>query len=114
MTYLEKPDSELELLRTVLSRDHTLFTAQRQTTRPKGHVRVDCYASNGVGNPGLTRITSLVAGVLKYRRNRCGLIINNFEDVECNLLVVLSKKLKLDLKHEKLNSNNLCSPMLFF
>lgn len=110
----EKPDNELELLRTALSLDHTLFTVQRHTSRPKGHVRVDCYASKDVGSPGLTRITSLVAGVLNYRRNRCGLIINNKDDVDYNLLVELSNKLKLDLKHHKLNSNSQSCPMLFF
>jgi hypothetical protein len=110
----EKPDNELELLRMALSLDRTLFTVQRQTSRPKGHVRVDCYASKGIGSPGLTRITSLVAGVLKHRRNRCGLIVNNREDADYNLLVALSNKLKLDLKHERLNSNNRGGPALFF
>ncbi len=115
MSTPEKPDNELELLRAALSLDRTLFTVQRHTSRPpKGHIRVDCYASKGAGSPGLTRITSLVAGVLKYRRNRCGLIINNREDVDYNLLVTLSNKLKLDLKHERLNSNSHCCPILFF
>lgn len=114
MLHLEKPDNELELLRRALSLDHTLFTVQRHTSRPKGHIRVDCYASMAAGGPGLTRITRLVAGVLKYRRNCCGLIVNNREDVDYNLLVALSNKLKLDLKHERLNSHSHCCPILFF
>ncbi len=114
MSNLKKPDNELELLRTALSLDHTLFTVQRHTSRPKGLIRVDCYASKSAGSPSLTRITSLVAGVLNYRRNRCGLIINNKDDFDYNLLVALSNKLKLDLKHQSLNSNNQCCPMLYF
>lgn len=114
MLHLEKPDNELELLRKALSRDHTLFTVQRHTSRPKGRIRVDCYASMAADSPGLTKITSLVSGVLRYRRNRCGLIIDCKEDVEYSLLVALSSKLKLDLKHERLNSNSRCCPILFF
>lgn len=110
----EKPDGELELLRTALSLDHTLFTVQRHTSRPKGYVRVDFYASKAAGGPGLTRITSLVAGVLKYRRSRCGLILNDREDVDYDVLAALSSKLKLDLKHERLNSNSRSCPVLFF
>lgn len=110
----EKPNGELELLRTALSLDHTLFTVQRHTSRPKGYVRVDFYASKAVGGPGLTRITSLVAGVLKYRRNRCGLIINDRGDVDYDLLAALSNKLKLDLKHQRLNSKSRSCPVLFF
>ena len=114
MTHLEKPDKELELLRTALSMDHTLFTVQRHTSRPKGCIRVDCFASKGADSLGLTRITSLVAGVLKYHRNVSGLPMRHREDVDRNLVVELSKKLKLDLKHEKLNSNNHCCSMLFY
>lgn len=114
MTHLEKSGNELELLRTALSLDHTLFTVQRSTARPKGHVRVDCFASKGAGSLGLTRITSLVAGVLKYHRNVSGLTMSNSDDADRNLVVALSKKLELDLKHERLNSNNHCCSMLFF
>jgi len=95
--------NELELLRTTLSLDHTLFTVQRHTSRPKGGIRVECFASKGASNPGLTRITSLVAGVLKYHRNGHGLTVCNREDAGHNLVVALSKKLELDLKHERLN-----------
>jgi len=102
MSHLEKPDNELEFLRTALSLDHTLFTVQRHTSRPKGSIRVDCFASKGA-SPGLMRITSLVAGVLKYHRNGRGLTINNGEGVDRNLVAALSKKLELDLKHERLN-----------
>ena len=94
--------NELKLLRTALSLDHTLFTVQRHTSRPKGSIRVECFASKGA-SMGLTRITNLVAGVLNYRRNPRGLTINNREDVDRNLLVALSKKLELDLKHERLH-----------
>lgn len=114
MIFLEKSDSELELLRTALSLDRTLFTVQRNTSRPKGHVRVDCFASKGAGSLGLTRITGLVAGVLKYHRNVSGLTMSNREDIDQNLVVTLSKKLELDLKHERLNSNNRCRSTLFF
>ena len=103
MTHLEQPDNELELLRTALSLDHALFTAQRHTSRPKGSIQADCFASKGASSPGLMRITSLVAGVLKYHRNGHGLTICNREDADRNLVVVLSKKLELDLKHERLN-----------
>ena len=103
MTHLEKPGNELELLRTTLSLDHTLFTVQRHTSRPKGRIRVECFASKGASSPGLTRITSLVAGVLKCHRNGRGLTICNREDVSHNLVVALSQKLELDLKHERLN-----------
>jgi hypothetical protein len=114
MSHLEKPDNELELLRTALSLDHTLFTVQRHTSRPKDCIYMDCFASKGAGSLGLTRITSLVAGVLKYHRNVRGLTMSNRKDVDRNLVVALSKKLELDLKHERLNSNNYCYPMLFF
>lgn len=103
MPHLEQPDNELELLRTALSLDHTLFTVQRHTSRPKGSIRVDCFVSRGPSSPGLMRITSLVAGVLKYHRNGRGLTINNGEGVDHNLVAALSKKLEFDLKHERLN-----------
>ena len=102
MIHPEKPDNKLEFLRTVLSQDQTLFTAHRRASRPKGHIRVDCFASKGENSPGLTRITPLVAGVLKHR-NGSGLTINNGENVVRNLVAALSKKLNLDLKHESLN-----------
>ena len=93
---------ELKLLRTVLSTDRTLFTVQRNTSRPYyDGVRVDCFASKGAGSPGLMRITNLVAGVLNYRRSIRGLTISNGEDIGRNLVAVLSKKLELDLKHER-------------
>lgn len=93
---------ELKLLRTVLSLDHTLFTVQRNASRPHyENIRVDCFASKGAGNPGLVRITNLVAGVLNYRRSIRGLTINNGEDVGRNLVAALSKKLDLNLKHER-------------
>lgn len=114
MSNPEIPDNELELLRSALSLDHTLFTIQRLTSRPKGHVRIDCYASRGADIPGLTRITSLVAGVLKYKRNVSGLTMSKSDDVDRNLVFALSKKLELDLKHESLNSNSHCRPILFF
>jgi len=114
MSHSEKSGNELELLRTALSLDHTLFTVQRHTSRPKGHVRVDCFASKGAGNSGLTRITGLVAGVLKYHRNVSGLTMSNGDDVDRNLVVALSRKLELDLKHERLNSDNHYCSMLFF
>ena len=103
MTHLEHSDNELELLRAALSLDRTLFTVQRHTSRPKDRIRVDCFASKGPSSPGLMRITSLVAGVLKYHRNGRGLTICNREDAGRNLVVALSKKLELDLKHERLN-----------
>lgn len=93
--------NELKLLRTALSLDHTLFTVQRHTSRPNASIRVECFASRGASSPGLVRITGLVAGVLKYRRNVCGLTMNNREDVGHNLVIALSKKLELDLKHER-------------
>lgn len=93
--------NELKLLRTVLSLDHTLFTVQRHTSRPKASIRVDCFASKGASSPGLMRITGLVAGVLNYRRNPCGLTMSSREDIG-HLVVALSKKLELDLKHERL------------
>lgn len=93
--------NELKLLRTVLSLDHTLFTVQRHTSRPKASIRVDCFASKEASSPGLMRITGLVAGVLNYRRNPLGLTMSNREDVG-HLVVALSKKLELDLKHERL------------
>lgn len=114
MSCLEKNDNELELLRAALSLDHTLFTVQRYTSRPKGHIRVDCFASRGADSLGLTRITRLVASVLNYHRNVRGLTMSNREDVDRNLVVALSQKLKLDLKHESLNSNKYSSPMAFF
>lgn len=114
MSYLEKPSSELDLLRTALSLDHTLFTTQRLTSRPKGRIRVDCFASKGMDNTGLTRITSLVAGVLKYNRNASGLTMSNSDDVDLNLVVALSKKLELNLKHERLSSKDHCCSMLLF
>lgn len=112
MPEFEKSGNKLELLRTALSRDRTLFT--RQTSRPRGQVRVDFFASKEAGSSGLTRITGLVAGVLKYRRNVSGLPVNNGDDVDRNFVVALSKKLELDLKHERLNSKNHCCPTLFF
>jgi len=93
--------NELKLLHTALSLDHTLFTVQRHATRPKASIRVDCFASKGTSSPGLMRITSLVASVLNYRRNPLGLTMSNREDVG-QLVVALSKKLELDLKHERL------------
>lgn len=105
---------ELELLRTALSLDQTLFTVQRHTTRPKGSIRVDCFASKGEGNPGLIRITNLVADALKYHRNGRSLTMSNKENIDRNLVAELSNKLELDLKHERLNSNNHCYRMLFF
>lgn len=93
--------NELKLLRTVLSLDHTLFTVHRHSSRPNAGIRVDCFASKGANSPGLVRITGLVAGALNYRRNLRGLAINNREDVDRNLVVALSKKLELDLKHER-------------
>ncbi|MBI5436068.1 MAG: hypothetical protein HY937_03010 [Nitrosomonadales bacterium] len=92
---------ELKLLRAFLELDQTLFTVQRHASRSNDGIRVDCFASKGEGNPGLVRITSLVAGVLKYRRNVCGLTMSNRENVGHNLVVALSKKLELDLKHER-------------
>lgn len=92
---------EMELLRTALSLDHTLFTVQRHTSQPNDSIRVDCFASKGADNPGLVRITDLVAGVLKHRRSVRGLTMNNREDVGRNLVAALSKKLELDLKHER-------------
>ena len=103
MTHLEQPDNELELLRTALSLDHTLFTVQRRKSRPKGSIMVDCFASKGASSPGLMRVTSLVARVLKYHRNGRGLTICNRDDASRDLVVALSKKLELDLKHERLN-----------
>ena len=90
--------NELKLLRSVLSMDHTLFTVQRHALRPNASTRVDCFASKEVG-PGLMRITNLVAGVLKYRRNPRGLTINNRDDIDRSLVAALSKKLELDLRH---------------
>lgn len=95
---------ELKLLRTVLSLDQTLYTVQRNASRScYDSIRVECFASKGAGSPGLMRITSLVAGVLNYRRSTRGLAINNGEDVGCNLVAALSKKLELDLKHERVS-----------
>lgn len=94
--------NELKLLRTALSLDHTLFTVQRNASRPYyDSIRVDCFASKGANSPGLVRITNLVAGVLNYRRSIRGLTINNGEDIDHNLVAALSKKLELDLKHER-------------
>jgi len=93
---------ELELLRTALLRDRTLFTVQRNASRSNDDsIRVDCFASKEAGSPGLMRITDLVAGVLKYRITPRGLTINNKEDVDLHLVAALSKKLGLDLKHER-------------
>lgn len=114
MTHLEKPGNELELLRTALSLDQILFTVQRNKSRPRDSIRVDCFASKGAGSPGLTRITNLVAGALKYHRNGRGLTMSNSEDVGHKLATALSNKLELDLKHEKLNLNSRCNHMLFF
>ena len=113
MSHLEKSGNKLELLRTVLSLDHTLFTVQRHATRPKGQVRVECFASKGAGSTGLTRITSLMADVLKYHRNVSGLPMSSSDDADLNLVVALSKKLEFDLKHKRLNSNNYCCSKLF-
>lgn len=110
MHHFKNSDSELELLRAALSLDQTLFTVQQHTSRPKGYVRVDCFASRGVNSSGLTRITK----VLKYHQNIRRLTVSNSEDVDRHLLVVLSRKLEFDLKHERLNSNKYCSPMTFF
>ncbi len=94
---------ELKLLRTALSLNQTLFTIQRNSKRHNtSSIRVDCYASNNAGSPGLKRITCLVADVLKYRRGPCGLILNIGEDIDRNLVATLSKKLDLDLKHERM------------
>lgn len=114
MSNPEKSDNELELLRTALSLDRTLFTVQRHTSRPKGYVRVDCYVSKGTDSPGLTRITGLVAGVLEYKKNVSGLTMSKSDDVDRNLVAALSEKLELDIKHERLNSNNSSRPVLFF
>ena len=92
---------ELELLRTALTLNHTLFTVQRHTPRSDTSIRVDCFASKGSDSPGLMRITGLVAGVLKYRRNLRGLTMSSREDVSRTLVAALSKKLELDLKHER-------------
>lgn len=94
---------ELKLLRTVLALDQTLFTVQRNVSRSNDGIRVDCFVSKGAGNPGLVRITGLVAGVLKHRRNIRGLTMCNREDVGHNLVVALSQKLDLDLKHERVS-----------
>lgn len=93
--------SKLKLLRTVLSQDRTLFTVYRNTSRSCDSIRVDCFASKGAGSPGLVRITGLVADVLKYRCSTRGLAMSNREDVNRNLVAALSKKLELDLKHER-------------
>ena len=114
MTHPEKSVNELEFLRTALAQDQILFTVQRHTSRPKGHIRVDCFASKGASSPGLMRITGLVAGVLKRHRNGRGLTMSNKDDVGRNLVDALSDKLELDLKHERLNSSNRGCPMLFF
>lgn len=106
--------NELELLRTALSLDCTLFTVQRHSSRPKGSIRVDCFVSQGASCPGLIRITNLVASVLKYHRNGHGLALNDREGVDRNLVAALSNKLELDIKHERLNSKNHCYPKLFF
>lgn len=96
-------NNELELLRTALSRDRILFTVQRNASRPSDdNVRVDCFASKGADSPGLMRITGLVAGVLKYRRTPRGLVINNGEGIDHNLVAALSKELELDLKHQRI------------
>ncbi len=93
---------ELKLLRATLELDHTLFTVQRDASRPHyENIRVDCFASKGAGSPGLIRITDLVAGVLNYRRSPRGLAVNNGENVCLDLVAALSKKLELDLKHER-------------
>lgn len=92
---------ELKLLRAFLAQDQTLFTVQRHASRSNDGIRVDCFASKGAGSPGLVRITGLVAGVLKHRRNVCGLTMSNREDIGRNLVAALSKKLELDLKHER-------------
>ncbi len=105
---------DLDLLRAALSLDCTLFTVQRHASRYKGSIRLDCFASQGASRPGLIRITNLVASVLKYHRNGHGLTLDNSEGVDRNLVAVLSHKLELDLKHERLNSNNHYYPMLFF
>lgn len=94
------PD-KLELLRSALSQNHTLFTAHRKASQANTTIRVDCFASKGVGNTGLMKITELVAGVLKYRRSPLGLIISNKDEADRNLVAALSRKLELDLKHER-------------
>ncbi len=93
--------NELKLLRTALSLDHTLFTVQRHTPRSNAGIRVDCFVSKGANSPGLMRITGLVAGVLNYRRNLRGLTMSSRGDVSRTLVAALSKKLELDLKHER-------------
>ncbi len=91
--------NELKLLRTALSQDHTLFTVQRESSRPNDSIRVDCFASKGAGSPGLARVTGLVASVLKYRCSSRGLEVSGKEDISY-LIAALSQKLELDLKHE--------------
>lgn len=93
--------NELKLLRTVLSQDRILFTIQQHASRPSTNIRVDCFASNGSGSLGLMKITSLVASTLKYRKTARGLILNNEEDIDRNLVAALSQKLELDLRHIK-------------
>lgn len=114
MSHFEKSGNELELLRAALSLNNTLFTVQRHTSRPKGHIRVDCFASKGTDSLGLTRITGLVAGVLKYHRNVQELTMKKPEDIDHHLVNALSKKLKLDLKHESLNSSRKRCPVSHF
>lgn len=93
--------NKLKLLRTALSLDRTLFTVRRSIPRSNDCIRVDCFASKGASSPGLVRITALVAGVLKYRCGARGLTMNNKEDIDRNLVAELSRKLELELKHEK-------------
>ncbi len=94
---------ELRLLRAALAQDYTLYTVQRHAPRPEACIRVDCFATKGAGSPGLVRITGLVAGVLKHRRNLRGLTMSNGEDAGRNLVAALSEKLELDLKHERVS-----------
>ena len=114
MSRFGKSDEELEMLRTALSLDRTLFTVQHHTSRPRGFIQVDCFASKGADSLGLTRITRLVAGTLKHNRNVRGLIMNSREDVNHHLVVALSDKLGFELKHENLNTSKRCGPMSFF
>ena len=96
-------NDELELLRTALLRDRTLFTIQRNASHSNDDsIRVDFFTSKGVDRPGLMRVTGLVASVLNYRKGPRGLIISERGEVEGNLVAMLSRKLELDLKHQRI------------
>lgn len=95
-------DKELELLRTALSIDNTLFTIQRNASDPDNDsIRIDCFAAKGGDSPRLMRITDLIAKVLKHRKTPRGLAISNGVDAGRDLAAALSKKLELELKHER-------------